>query len=79
MRALRFQWSCAFNLVCKVALNLLYNPGFDLLLGVWVNRGPLHTRVKSRAHEIVRAQKKVSKGRPNTPPKSCSVVTCSQA
>ena len=30
--------------------------------------GPLHTRAKSRDHEIVRAQKKVSKGRPNTPP-----------
>ena len=37
--------------------------------------GPLHTRAKSRDHEIVRAQEKVSKGRrPNTPPKSCSVV-----
>jgi hypothetical protein len=36
--------------------------------------GPLRTRAKSRDHEIVRAQKKVSKGRPNTPPKSCSVV-----
>ena len=29
--------------------------------------GPLHTRAKSRDHEIVRAQKKVSKGRPKTP------------
>jgi hypothetical protein len=29
--------------------------------------GPLHTRAKSRDHEIVGAQKKVSKGRPNTP------------
>jgi hypothetical protein len=29
---------------------------------------------KSRDHEIVRAQTKVSKGRPNTPPKSCTVV-----
>jgi hypothetical protein len=37
--------------------------------------GPLHTQAKSRDHEIVRAQKKVSKGRPNTPPTSCSVVT----
>jgi hypothetical protein len=37
--------------------------------------GPLHTRVKSRDHEIVRAQEKVSKGRPKTPPKSCRVVT----
>ena len=33
------------------------------------------TRAKSRDHEIVRAQMKVSKGRPNTLPKSCSVVT----
>jgi hypothetical protein len=41
--------------------------------------GPLHTRAKSRDHDIVRAQKKVSKGRPNTPPKSCSVVTDPQA
>jgi hypothetical protein len=39
------------------------------------NLGPLHTRAKCRDHEIVRAQKKVSEGRPNTPPKSCSVVT----
>jgi hypothetical protein len=36
--------------------------------------GPLCTRAKSRDHEIVRAQKKVSKGRPKTPPKSYSVV-----
>ena len=35
----------------------------------------LHTRAKSHDHEIVTAQKKVSKGRPKTPPKSCSVVT----
>jgi hypothetical protein len=37
--------------------------------------GSLPTQAKSRDHEIVRAQKKVSKGRPNTPPTSCSVVT----
>ena len=37
--------------------------------------GPLHTQAKCRDHEIVRAQKKVSKGRPKIPPKSCSVVT----
>ena len=36
---------------------------------------PLHTRAKSRDHGIVRAQKKVSKGCPSTPPKLCSVVT----
>jgi hypothetical protein len=36
---------------------------------------PLQTHFKSRDHEIVRAQKKVSKGHPTTPPKSCSVVT----
>jgi hypothetical protein len=40
--------------------------------------GPLHTRAKSRDHEIVTAQIKVSKGRPNTPPTSCRVVTCPQ-
>ena len=37
--------------------------------------GPLHTRANSRDHEIVRAQKKVSIGRPNIPPNSCCVVT----
>ena len=39
-----------------------------------VSQGPLHRWAKSRDHEIVRAQK-VSKGRPNTPPISFSVVT----
>ena len=34
-----------------------------------------YTRAKSRDRRIVKAQKKVSKGRPNSPPKSCSVVT----
>jgi hypothetical protein len=38
------------------------------------NYAPLRTRDKSRDHVIVRAQKKVSKCRPNTPPISCSVV-----
>ena len=37
--------------------------------------GPLHTWAKSRDHEIVRAQKKVSKGRPKTRLKSCSEIT----
>ena len=37
--------------------------------------GPLDTRTKSYDPEIVRVQKKVSKGRPKTLPKSCSVVT----
>ena len=44
---------------------------------MWALR-PLHTRAKSRDHEIVRAlvrAQKMSKGRPKTPPKSCSVVT----
>jgi hypothetical protein len=36
---------------------------------------PLHTRAKSRDHEIVRAQQRVCKSRPNTLPKSCSSVT----
>ena len=40
--------------------------------------GSSHTQAKSRFHEIVRAQKKVSKVRPNTPTKSCSVVMDSQ-
>ena len=30
--------------------------------------GPLHTQAKSHDHVIVRAQKQVSKGRPNTSP-----------
>ena len=30
--------------------------------------GPLHILVKSRDHEIVRTQNKVSKGRRKTPP-----------
>ena len=40
-----------------------------------MGKGPLHTRVKSCDHDIVRAQKKVSKGRPKTRPKSRRVVT----
>jgi hypothetical protein len=39
---------------------------------------PLHTQAKSCDYEIVRGQKKVSQGRPNTPPQSCSVVTYPQ-
>ena len=48
---------------------------FESLLSFFVTLGPLHTRARSHAHEIARAQKKVSKGRPNTPPRSCCVVT----
>ena len=40
--------------------------GIEVALS-WV-LGPLHTRAKSHDHEIVRAQKGVSKGRPKTPP-----------
>jgi hypothetical protein len=50
-------------------------PGQDPSVSKSSQLGPLHTRAKSRDHEIVRAQKKVSKGRPNTPPKSYIVVT----
>ena len=50
------------------AITVAHANPWDMMLG------PLHTRIKSRDHEIVRAQKKVSKGRPNTPSKSCSVV-----
>ena len=38
------------------------------------DRGMHKVRAKSRDHEIMRAQKKVFKGRPSTPPKSCNVV-----
>ena len=41
--------------------------------------GPLHIQAESCDHEIVRAQKKVSKGRPSTPPQSCRVDTDPQA
>ena len=47
----------------------------NLIAHMGVEVGPFHTPAKSRDYEIVRAEKKVSKGRPNTPPKSCSVVT----
>ena len=39
-----------------------------------IYEGPPHTRAKSHDYGSVRAQKKVFIGRPNTPPKSCSVV-----
>ena len=45
------------------------------LCGVRVSLGPLHTRAKSRDHEIVRAQKRVPKRRLKSPPSSCRVVT----
>ena len=38
-----------------------------------------HTRAKSRDHEILRAQKKVCKGRLKTPPTSCHGVTDSSS
>jgi hypothetical protein len=37
--------------------------------------GPLHTRAKSRDHEIVGAKRKCPMAVPRPPPKSCSVVT----
>jgi hypothetical protein len=40
-----------------------------------VSLEPLRIQAKSHDHELVRAQMRVSKGRPNTPPHSCSVVT----
>ena len=46
----------------------------NLTIQVYTDWGPLYTQAKSRDHEIVRAQKKASKGRPKTPPKSWSVV-----
>ena len=60
------------------------HPNIDILLRKVTEQGlctlgPLHTQAKSRYCEIVRAQKKVSKGCPNTPPKSPSVVINPQA
>ena len=54
------------------AFPIIYN-FYDLCLGSAFQHksttllllGPLHTRAKSHDHKIVRAQKKVSKGRPN--------------
>ena len=63
-------WGALGYVVCLVLSGI--DPITILVLG------PLHTRAKSCDHEIVRAQKKVSKGCPKTPPKSCSVVTDSQ-
>ena len=49
---------------------------YVVIFGSWGHWGPLHTRAKIRDQEIVGAQKKVSKGRPNPPPtSSCRVVT----
>jgi hypothetical protein len=59
------QLSCKTRLSFKNQLScVLQGHGFP-----WVSV-PLHTRAKSRDHEIVRAQKEVIKGPPNTPPKS---------
>ena len=64
---------------CKVCMDSYMASNGSYFMGTWTILqdhllGPLHTRAKSRDHEVVRAQKKESKGRPNTPPKSCSVV-----
>ena len=59
-------------------LNLL-KKSFNLEVGIaYHGLGPLHTWAKSDDHEIVRAQKKVSKGYPKDTSKICSVVTCPQ-
>ena len=50
------------------------NVEFYSLMPTFIKCASYNTQAKSRDHEIVRAQNKVSKGR-NTPPKSCSVVT----
>jgi hypothetical protein len=42
-----------------------------------IDLGPRHTQAKSCDHEIVRAQMKVSKGRPTTPPNNH--VMCSHS
>jgi hypothetical protein len=48
---------------------------FTGLAGIHPPLGPLYTWARSRDYEVVRVQKKVFKGRPKTPPESCSVVT----
>ena len=62
---------------CVYATCLLFLAWTPIMYAVRPLRllGPLHTRAKSRDHEIVRAQKKVSEGHLKPPPKSCSVVT----
>jgi hypothetical protein len=54
------------------ALTLQWSRAFSLVCEVALRA--LHTQAKNRDHDIVRAQKKVSKRRPKTPPKSWSVV-----
>ena len=45
---------------------------------VWIFSVTFSKGRRAVSHEIVRAQKKVSKGHPNTTPKSCPMVTDSQ-
>jgi hypothetical protein len=63
-------------MLVKYCLNIVIQLG--RLNPKHVDKSLLDTRTKSRDHEIVTAQKIVSKGCPNPPPKSCSVVTDSQ-
>ena len=58
----------------EIRNQLVYSHG-GLAESIW---GSLHTRAKSHDGDIVRAQKKVSIGRPKTPPNACSVVMDSQ-
>ena len=64
--------SYQFLLVYIYTYSFWSNPFF--IFSLWHVLGPLHTRAKSHDHEIVKAQKKVSKGRPKSLPKSCNVV-----
>jgi hypothetical protein len=73
-----FYWLCIFSLLFGLSTRFGHSIPQPLNLdGHSVKRhlGSLHTQANSRDHEIVRAQKKVSQGRPKTPPTSCSVVT----
>ena len=63
------------SLSWAVGLDSVFTNRIETLNRQLRDSGPLHTRAKSRDHEIVTAQKKVPKGHPNTPPKSGSVVT----
>ena len=62
--------------VDRIRLNIFLEKEFFVYIHVHLQvtvscLGPLHKRVKSRDHEIVRAQKKIYKGHPKTLSKSC--------
>ena len=90
MQALRSDLSSTLHIVFSVASELCNALPFFFTLNVIVYQVKMllfdnvqlveqlwafHTRAKSRDHEIVRGQKKASKGRSKTSSKSCNVIT----